>query len=155
MLKFFFGRHSYFVRGVELAAILLALWVTYQGKGAPAHKLATRLYWILMGQYLFVLGCTLLPWYPGHRTQYPVRRGELGIEVHFLKSRVPASYILLIGSLLFLAGMPLTATLLANVLFLPIITVNLILIAFHLRDRDPLPINYYTHNWYRKEKEDE
>ncbi len=151
MLKLFFGRHSLFVRLVEVIALGLAVASIQNIFSRNDGSWNDTLYWLLLGQWLLVLGCYFFPWYLGHRKKYPTPRGELGIEVHFLKSRVPASYIVALASLLFFLEIGSIAVIIANVFFMPIVAVNFILIGFHLCDRDPLPTNYYTHNWHQKE----
>jgi len=155
MLKFLFGRRSRMVRMFEIVGVFLTILVIGDMTTRENMVLADYLYSLGILQYLFIRFCQLFPWYLGHRKKYPTPRGELGIEVHFLKSLVPASYTLCLGSFLFSAGIELTASLLMLLILIPVTGVNGILIAFHLRDHEPLPVNYFTHNWHLKEKTNE
>ena len=151
MLKLLFGRRSPVVLGVELLGLGATTLCTTTQSGAGTHRVTLVLYCLVLVQYLCVRLCYLYPWYRGERRQYPCPKGNLGIEVHLLKSLVPASYILLGASLLFYLGFELLAATLGNLFLLPVVLVNFILISFHLRDQETLPINYFTHNWHLKE----
>lgn len=151
MLKLLFGRRGLIVRGIEGVGLGITVLCFMTQSDADSHHINRILYFMVLGQYLCVRLCYLYPWYRKERRQYPCPKGNLGIEVHLLKSLVPASYILLGTSLLFYFDLKLLAAILGNLLLFPVVFVNFILIGLHVRDREMLPINYFTHNWHLKE----
>lgn len=101
-------------------------------------------YLFFLAGYAFLRLCDLIPWYPGEP------RGA-GLEVHFKKTMVPVSYLLVITSLaglfhfsLLFKGLSLFSIFITSVFIL----INVVLIFFYGRDRDPLPINYFSRNKY-------
>ncbi len=99
--------------------------------------------------YVFIRGCDLINWYPGKTP--PGGQKHIGIRVHFEKALVPISYILALVSSFCLLNIPyLTVSLVVlGCLFMSLFApVNGILLYFHLRDRDSLPMNYFSHNEY-------
>ncbi|MBI2081997.1 MAG: hypothetical protein HYT76_00360 [Deltaproteobacteria bacterium] len=105
------------------------------------------LYLFLLLAYLFIRVCNALRWYSKEES---ARWGRsIGIRVHFQKALVPTSYILAIVSTICLLGidwLSLTMTLLADICMLIIAPVNGILIWFHCRDQEKMPINYFSLN---------
>lgn len=143
MLKILFGRYSRFVRTVEAVAVILAGMIVYQLVYKARWSVPDYLFVLLLGHYLFIRFCDVFPWYPGVKSRDP-RVPELGIEIHFLKALVPTSYILFATALLYLLGLEWFVTIAANLMMIAVSGVNGILITFHIRDRDPLPVNYFT-----------
>ncbi|HSA60410.1 MAG TPA: hypothetical protein VLJ37_12090 [bacterium] len=147
-LKTLFNRESPVVRSLEVAGVVLAglqLWkhlLPFDWRGG--------LFLFLVACCLFIFACDLIRWYPGsERTDGP--RQKIGIEVHFLKARVPTSYILAIASALALLQIPYVSTgvvLLADLMMLVVAPVNGILIWFHRFDKDTTPMNYFSLNKY-------
>jgi hypothetical protein len=138
MLKFFFDRSSWVVRLLEAVGVAAVLYDFFHLKAGGF------LFLFLVVGYLFIRICAVIRWYP-HEA-----RG-IGIEVHFFKTLVPASYILAIASAvlflkIFWISMPIL--ILADLMMLVLISVNGILVYFYLRDKDPLPVNYFSSNKY-------
>lgn len=130
------------VRLLEVGGVILSL-VYLKGKLSDPN-LATGPFLFLFVCYLFVRICDWIHWYPGEP------RG-IGIEVHFRKALVPTSYILSISSIFALWNIPYLSTavvVFAVLLMLVVAPVNGIQIYFHLRDKDPLSINYFSLNKY-------
>lgn len=150
-LKVLFHRTSPIVRTLEVGGVALSTlyfkraWETY------GFDLNTGLFCFLVVSYLFIRACDLIPWYP-KRTRREGQPERVGIQVHFQKALVPTSYILFLTSLLALWRVPVVSTtvlVLADLMMLVIAPVNGIQIYFHLRDKDPLPINYFSLNEYK------
>ena len=140
MFKILFNRNSPLVRILELVGVGCSL-LFLKGR-LPEIDVTTALYLFLLLCYLIIRVCDLIHWYPGEP------RG-VGIEVHFRKALVPTSYILSTASIVALLNIPYLSTavvLFADLLMLVVTPVNGIVIYFHLRDRDPLPINYFSLN---------
>lgn len=142
MLKILFHRKSHVVRSLEILGVIGSFFFL-KGRWA-VNDLQTGLYLFLVIGYLFVRACDWISWYPREP------RG-IGIEVHFKKALVPTSYILAVTSIFALLDIPYLSTgviLLADLLMLVVAPVNGIVIYFHLKDKDPLPINYFSLNKY-------
>ena len=146
MLKIFFNRNSRVVRILEVVGVINS--VILLKNRLPVIDVAVTLYLFLFLGYLFIRICDWIHWYPGEP------RG-IGIEVHFKGVLVPTSYLLSVTSIFAFLGIPFLSTgiiLFANLLMLIVIPVNIILIYFHLRDKDPLPINYFSLNKYLRDE---
>lgn len=143
MLKFLFGRYSRFVRFLELTAVLFSGIIVSRWAERGFGIVPDYLFALLLLHYLFIRFCYLYRWYPGIASRDPSET-ELGIEIHFLKALVPTSYILSLTALLFLIGLAWPATILSNLMMIVVSGVNVILIGFHFRDNDILPVNYFT-----------
>lgn len=152
---FLFGRRSLVVRVLECVGIILSVVILRDLLARDFWHASTYCYAAAIIQYFFVVFCHLFPWYREQRKKYPAPKGDLGIEVHFLKSLVPSSYIICLGSLLFLAGYELLASIIMTLLLIPLSTINAVLVSFHLKDKEEMPVNYFTHNWHLKEKTSE
>lgn len=155
MLRILFGRYSRLVRTLEVVTLLCAGWIITQRVQTASWFAADTLLAVLWGHYVFIRFCHMFPWYPNAWHRDP-EVPELGIEVHFIKSLVPTSYILAISSLVHLTHIPwLSWTILitANLMMVVVSGVNVILLSFHLRDKDPLPVNHFTHNLHLDEME--
>ncbi|GEM_PF-922659 len=142
MLKFFFNRSSYAVRLMEVLGITTSCFYFY--KNASQSTIWFWLFLFLFMTTLFVHICDLIPW-------HGAQKRSVGIRVHFQKSLVPTSYILAITSLLCFFNVFILAhviLILAILMMLVIAPVNGILIYFYFHDKDPLPINYFSSNYY-------
>jgi hypothetical protein len=151
MLKILFNRESLVVRFLELVGIAGS--ALFLKRKLPAVDVTTGFFLFLLVAYLFVRICAWIRWYPkGERPADGPKR--IGIEVHFIKALVPTSYILAITSIIVLLDIPYLSTsivIFADLLMLVVAPVNGIQIYFHLRDKDPLPINYFSLNKYLNE----
>ena len=148
--KVLFNRESPVVRSLEVVGVGLSglsLW-----KSLIPFDWRDGLFLFLLACCLFVFVCDLVKWYPDSERTGGAGQ-KIGIEVHFLKARVPTSYILAITAILCLLEIPYLSTgvvLLADVMMLVVAPVNGILIWFHRRDRDPTPMNFFSLNKYLK-----
>lgn len=139
-MKFLFNRTSLVVRLFEAAGLVLSLVYFFR---LSRFDLRAGLIAFLVACYLFLKICDLTPWAGIPRT--------LGIRVHFQKALVPMSYILTATALFALLDIPVLSTtvaMIAVLMMLVVAPVNGILIYFHHRDKDPLPMNYFSSNEY-------
>lgn len=146
MLRFWFHRDGLFPRFLEGIGLLgSGLILSHEGPLAQGLRpdAATCLFLLLLGGSLFIWACDWIRWYA------PQDR-DLGIAVHFRKARIPTSYILVITVLGTLAGLRYLIVIPALLCLSTVVAVNGILIHFHHRDKDPLPINYFSSNKYLK-----
>lgn len=143
MLRFWFHRDGLFPRFLEGIGLLgSGLILSHEGLQPDA---ATYLLLFLLGSSLFIWACDWIRWYASQDR-------NLGIAVHFRKARIPTSYILAITVLCYLAGLRYLIVIPALLCLSTVVAVNGILIHFHWKDRDPLPINYFSSNRYLHEK---
>lgn len=164
MLRFFFNRESKVVMAMEiiglffLSLIVIEWWSAVKTAGV---KTALFLYILI---YLIIRAFASLSWYDknGLNRLFPPKlkikapaEGEKyqGIELQFKKAMVPTSYILAIFSGLLLGGAPGWILYIAVFLLIVIVHVNFILLYFHIKDKETLPINYFTHNKHLKTTE--
>ncbi len=134
-LKFFFNR-----KGPLVLTLLAMGWLA-----TVYHLLfSTRSFFFIVFCLLgFVI--TLIRFYPWYK---PEDRGS-GIEEHFEKTMVPASYIIVVTNIVY-HFWPSWPFLLFSIVLLAVIqSVNFILLYFHFRDKDPTPPSYFTRNLYR------
>lgn len=150
-LKILFHRTSPIVRILEILGLIFSAWAFFKFYGAFGYRMGFFL--AFFGEYIFLRFCDSFPWYP--LSERPAGRGQkIGIEVHLQKSLVPASYILAIVAFLQIHPIPYLSFFLAAFAFflgLVLSSVNGILIYFHFRDKDPLPMNFFSNNRYLRE----
>ncbi len=134
MIAFFFNRNGLMVRLMEAlgAALLIATIISFFVRGTSA--LAIALFLLIMIEYGFIRSCATVRWYRG------LPRGS-GIELQFRKALVPAGYAMTILLAFYLITQ--WTVLLGILAFLLAVVahVNVILLVFHHRDRDPAPVN--------------
>jgi len=144
--KLLFNREGIVVRAAEVTGLLGTLRLVWE------RPFPESLPWILLLlDYLFIRFCDLYPWYPRFETPAGFRDRQVGIRVHFRKALVPTSFILSVAAATDLIGpgwFSSIGAIFANLCMLVVVSVNLILIRFHLRDHSPLPVNYFSHNKY-------
>ncbi len=148
MLKIFFNRTSPLVRLLELIGVILSVW--FLTKRLPTDGVVPLLFLFLFCSYLFVRICDGVNWYPREKNLPPDPK-RFGIRVQFQKAIVPSAYILAITAAVALLEIPFLSTgviTFAVLLMLIVAPVNGILLYFHLRDKDPTPINYFSLNKY-------
>jgi len=142
MISLLFNRFSRAVIAAEITglALLIAGAVRFVHRGAGIAGLASLAAAALV--YLFIRICASVRWYRG------VPRYS-GIELQFKKALVPTSYAMaLMGA--WLLAMPSVVPLIILVIVLAVVAhVNVILIRFHLRDRDRTPVNFYSSGTFR------
>lgn len=143
MMDFLFNRKSPLPKIVEGAGFILSLILIQLLWSSGNWGLSGTLFVLLVLQYLFIRLVSVIHWYPSEKEK------PLGIEVHFTKAVVAASYFLFLGSLFYLFGLRLLPVILMNLLMGLFAMVDGILICFHLQDRhSPWPPNYFTNNRY-------
>lgn len=137
MLSLFFNRFSRAVIVMEAVGLLCMAHVGMRllaGGGSTAMKVLFPLVLLL---YAFLRFCASWPWYKG------APRWS-GIELHFKKGMVTASYTLAITGLILIVWPSAIPLVVAALLLAVIAHVNVILLFLHARDRDPTPVNYFT-----------
>lgn len=148
MLKLFFNRSSYAVRLMEVIGVTFS--ILYLKEHFYPLTITSLLFLFLIITYLFIRICDWIPWY-ALRNIKGKRSRDVGIRVHFEKSLVPTSYILAITSLVCFLGIPIlsfTLLVISVLMMMVIAPVNAILVHFHSKDTDPLPINHFSANDY-------
>lgn len=147
-LKTLFNRESPVVRSLEIVGVILG--AVHLWKNLLPFDWRGGIFLFLLACCLFIFACDIIDWYP--EDQKPAgSKQKIGIEVHFLKARVPTSYILAITAAIALLRIPYvstTAVILAVVMMLVIAPVNGILLWFHRKDKDATPMNYFSLNKY-------
>ncbi len=160
MLKLFFNKESRVVLAAECVGILtlIALVVSWwPGGKATIWQL---LFFFYIFEYLFIRFFATFRWYDDagkntFRWQWIWDKKDVsaenkyeGIELHLKKGLVPTSYLLPLFNILLLIGAPGAILIFPVVLFALIAHVNVILIYFHIKDKETLPVNFFTHNKY-------
>lgn len=153
-MKVLFHRTSPVVRSLEIVGLVLSIFYLKQKlKGFDA---TAWLFCSFFALYLFVRICDLIPWYPSLKTSMGGIGGRAGIRVHFQKALVPTSYLFAVTALFALLDLPvisIAVVLFSDLMMLVVAPVNGILIYFHRRDKDPLPINYFSQSHYQADEE--
>lgn len=153
MLKFFFNKESKVVYTMEvlgLVCLILLLTIWWPGGKNFWPQLA---FYLFILEYAFIRICAMAKWYDkdGRNTfilTKPYKRDTKyeGIELQFKKALVPTSYIMAVFGGLLIAGAPAFVLYIGDFLLAVIAHVNVILIYFHIKDNEPLPVNHFTHN---------
>ncbi|MBI2340045.1 MAG: hypothetical protein HYU99_06760 [Deltaproteobacteria bacterium] len=146
-LKFFFNRKGTVITSLTTLGWLLTLWNLsrlFQETGRGILIPFTFLTFVIL--CLFITTTRFIPWYPGKFRGF-------GIEEHFEKTLVPASYIMVVTGIIY----PLWRNcwpflFFVDLLLIVIISVNFILLYFHFRDQDPLPPSYFAQNLHKNIK---
>jgi len=134
MLRLFFNRASPIVSILELLGLTGMITAIVSWFQDPSWNIKVLLFGIMLFFYLFIRICYLIRWYPDQGR-------DIGIEVHFKKCLVPTSYIITVMMLGFLPSWETPFLVLANLLLSIIVFVNGIIIGFHFKDKETLPIN--------------
>lgn len=148
MIRFLFHRESFVVRMMEILGVFFS--ILYLRQNLADFDWRAGLFLLLLLQYLFVRVCDLVNWYPKAERE---NTKKIGIQVHFQKALVPTSFILAITSFLGLMSVPYVSTgvlIFSILLMLVVAPVNGILLYFHFRDKDTLPMNFFSLNTYLK-----
>lgn len=149
-MKILFNRESYVVRSLEIVGAVMSAF--YLRRAVFHIDWTAGFFCFFLISYLFIRICEGINWYPAYDAGDRDSR-HIGIRVHFQKALVPTSYIFAISALFALMDIPVVSSavvILAAVLMMVVAPVNGILIYFHLRDKDPLSINYFSQNHYEK-----
>ncbi len=161
MTNILFHRDAVTLKVLEGLGLFFSVLYLFEAK--PESAVSWVLFFVILISYAFIRFCVFNDWYPNTDRSFHLhspkqeRGNKIGIEVHFKKSLVPCVYILFFSSLVALFKIAwLTQALLffASLLLLSVVSVNIILIYFHLKDKDPLPMNYFSSNQYLKAHEE-
>jgi hypothetical protein len=153
MFQVLFGRHSPLIRILEVSGLILVGLIVFFKSAAVLYSPAlVLLFSIMIAQYIFLRFCHLYNWYKKDRTHFDDPPRYLGIEVHFLKAMVPSSYVFFFANLLLFLGFSYFSMLTANLFLAAIVLLNGLLIFYHIKDDDSLPVNYFTQNLHEREK---
>ncbi len=137
MIKFFFNRFSRMVLAMEIAGA--AFLIAAALRIFPSSKSAALaiLFSIVTALYAFIRYCASARWYKGTPRYF-------GIELQFQKALVPTSYIMAISLAWFSLSPSAFPLAIAALLLAVVAHVNVILIYLRSRDRDPIPVNFYS-----------
>lgn len=158
MLKFFFNKESRIVYAMEIAGIACLITLFLSGWTSGKSGVAHAAFYLFVGLYIFIRvfatlnlysndGQPLLQWCTANLFQKRIYRG---IELQLKKAMVPTSYIIPIFGGMMLAGAPSFVLYIADLLLVVIAHVNIILLYFYIKDKEPSPVNFFTHNNYSK-----
>lgn len=141
MIAFLFNHRSPTLYAVEALGIIGLIAMAWRMSVKDFGWLGWLLFAIIVAIYAFIRFCTTVRWYRD------ANRYE-GIELQFKKAMSPTVYVILLGSILFQI-FP-SSIELAILLFMLIVIghVNVILLYLHYRDKQELPINYFTGKKY-------
>ena len=137
MISLLFNRFSKAVIAAEVAGVILLLFgaarLILRGAGPFEYALIAATAFL----YAFIRFCAGVRWYKD-APRYS------GIELQFKKAMVPTGYAMALMGL-WLSLLPSIAPLVILIAALAVVAhVNVILITFHLRDRDRTPVNHYS-----------
>jgi len=139
MIAFLFNHRSPTLYVVEALAVIGLIGVGWRIAFSDLGWLSWLLFAIVVALYAFIRFCTTARWYKD------AERYE-GIELQFKKAMSPTVYIILLGSILFQI-IPSSIDLIVVIFMLGVVAhVNVILLYLHYRDKQELPINYFTKN---------
>lgn len=137
MISLLFNRFSKAVIVAEIAGVALmtagAARLALKGMGVPGLVLTVA----VALTYLFIRTCASLRWYRG------VPRYS-GIELQFKKALVPTSYAMALMGAWLLVSPSIIPLIILLIALAVVAHVNIILIRFHLRDRDRTQVNFYS-----------
>lgn len=117
------------------AAFLCALWT----QAGYWHLGLITIAFLL---YAFIRFCTSTRWYAD------VPR-DAGIQLQFRKALVPVGYAMTICFGLYLLTGALLFPAICDFVLAVVAHVNVILLTFHRRDKDPTPVNFYSNGNFR------
>lgn len=137
MIKLLFGRFSLAVKIAEAAGALMALVALIRSIAAGAGAWRIALTAAAIALYAFIRFCATARWYRD------VPRYS-GIELQFKKALVPTGYTMSICFALYLLSGWTLWLVICDAFLVVVAHVNVILLYFHYRDRDPTQVNLYT-----------
>lgn len=143
MIGLLFGRFSAAVKLMEVVGVCLSPFALFRAR--LAHEGAWHYAFIaaILAVYAFIRFCATVRWYKG-ATRYA------GIELQFKKALVPTAYIMTVVFALYLVFGWLGFLIAGAFLLAVIAHVDVILLYFHFRDRDPTPVNLYSSGKFLK-----
>lgn len=139
MIKLLFYHRSPLIAVIEALGAVAIVAVGVRAQAIGSDSLTWFALAAVIAEYLFIRYCATRRWHAN------AQRYE-GIELQFKKGMVPTAYIILIGSALF-QFIPHASTLIIMAILLAVVGhVNVILLYLKRRDREQLPVNYFSHN---------
>jgi hypothetical protein len=137
MIKLLFGRFSTAVKVMEGVGVCLSPFALFRAR--LTHEGAWHYAFIaaILVIYAFIRFCATVRWYKD------VPRYS-GIELQFKKALVPTGYTMAICLALYLISGWLVFLAICALFLAVVAHVDVILLYFHFRDRDPTPVNFYS-----------
>ncbi|MFH1830508.1 MAG: hypothetical protein ABH871_07015 [Pseudomonadota bacterium] len=143
MIKLLFNRFSLAVKITEVCGVLLMIFAMVRCYSISASAACYVFIGLIFVLYAFIRFCTTRRWYKG---SHPYS----GIEVQFKKALVPTGYTMSICALWYLLSPSIIPLIIAAAFLIVIAHVNIILLYFHLRDKDKTMVNYYSSGRFMK-----
>ncbi len=137
MLKFFFGKTSWFVHFLEALGLFLNSTVFYRMIRDDADAFELSAFVAFATLYAFFRFCSTFRFYK-NVPKYS------GIELHFKKIQVAANYVIAIAGLIGIVHSSATLYIVGAVFLATVAHINVILMFLHFRDKDTLPPNSFT-----------
>lgn len=138
MLGFFFNRKSKFITALEIIGIIGFLWLIFSGWFFRQTAITKIFFAVYLLGYILIRFCASFKWYGKSQNR------EAGIQLHFKKTLVAASYIIFLANLITLFGITNISIYVSVVFFVMILHLNAILLYFHWKDRDETAPNFLT-----------
>lgn len=143
MIKLLFGRFSIAVKIAEACGIALMFFALVRCYRLNRSVTSFALISSSIVLYAFIRYCTTRRWYK-EVALYS------GIEVQFRKALVPTGYTMAICAAWYLLFPSVIPLIIAAAFLIVIAHVNIILLYFHLRDKDETPVNFYSSGSFLK-----
>lgn len=141
-LKFFFNRKGAVVISLGILGWISGLYHLYTYLFHQTHN--QILFFIWFGAATLILVIRFYPWYPKKD------RGH-GIELHFEKTLVPVTYMMVLTNILLCFNILVVPFLVFGIfLCFLILGVNAILLTFYFKDQDSIPPSYFVRNLHLK-----
>jgi len=137
MIGLIFGRFSTAVKVMEGVGLCLSPFAIIRARLADSGAWHYIFIAAILATYAFIRFCAMVRWYKGVPRYF-------GIELQFKKALVPTAYTMTIVFALYLVFGWLGFLVIGAFLLLVVAHVDVILLYFHSRDRDPTPVNFYS-----------
>jgi hypothetical protein len=144
MIKLLFGRYSTAVKVMEGVGLILAPFALFRARLAHEGLWHYAFIAAILVIYAFIRFCATVRWYKD------VPRYS-GIELQFKKALVPTGYTMTITFALYLIFGWLGFLIAGAFLLAVVAHVDIILLYFHFRDKDPTQVNFYTSGRFQKD----
>jgi hypothetical protein len=139
VIRILFHHRGRAVDVVEILGVIALGAAAWRMASAETSAAAWIAFALVVVEYAFIRYCATVRWYED------AERYE-GIELQFKKGMVPTAYVLFLGGLLFqlISSLP---VLLVMVAMLAVVGhVNIILLHLRSKDRDGMPVNFFSGN---------
>lgn len=143
MIKLLFGRFSMAVKIAEACGFVLMFFALVRCYRLDRGVMSIALISLSILLYAFIRYCTIKRWY---KDVPPFS----GIELQFRKALVPTGYTMAICAAWYLLFPSIIPLIIAAAFIIVIAHVNIILLYFHLRDKDKTPVNHYSSGRFLK-----